>query len=679
MKENTVKAVYLTVLIHAVAGCDFALPPLPQDIDRQPVVNNKDITGTHGHGWDSKLDSMLHAEAIARQDTGLVRLYIDIGQLYADNDFEKAKEYYLKARNLSEKLDWNNGYYGYASGFSHILYREGLVDSGIVIVRHAYELAKKENNASWIARTSMNMGNGYFYKSWLETTLEYYQEAMQMLENPDADKETLVKLYDNTGSVYRMLGVFDRAIEYHKKALALFGTEESLLKGTVLYNLASVSQLIRDEQAGYYFNEALRIGKLHNNQYMIASIYLNLGYMVLLEDWKEAENYFLDALEIASRINSPGLTGFVNLNLSLTEMNRLDFEQAKQYCIASLDIADQINNNEYKAGAYRQLAVLHALQHDFSNYRLYIEKSDSVDRFTASVSMVRSSEEMQARYETEKKEIKIIALEEEKRLMTWLSIAGGTVLLLSLAAFSFLWRWTAQKKQLADTYIKQLEQEKQLIATQSVLDGETRERTRLARDLHDGLGSLLTGAKLRLLEMKQGARLEYIDVERFDKALGMLDRSVHEMRRVAHNLMPDSLSRFGLKPAVGDLCSNLPTVRFSYYGDESRLDTKMEVMIYRSIHELVNNAMKHAGAEEIIVQIIQEPDRIAFTVQDNGCGFDPAATTGGIGLQNIRTRIASYNGMLDIDSKVGEGTEINGELRFHKTVKENRNGKKNNT
>jgi len=145
--------------------------------------------------------------------------------------------------------------------------------------------------------------------------------------------------------------------------------------------------------------------------------------------------------------------------------------------------------------------------------------------------------------------------------------------------------------------------------------------------------------------------------------LGLLDSSVQEMRRVAHHLMPDSLSRFGLKPAVSDFCSNLPSVQFTYYGDESRLDSKLEVMIYRSIHELVNNALKHAGASQIMVQIIQEPGRIAFTVQDDGCGFDPSTETEGMGLQNIRTRVASYNGLLDISSKAGEGTEINVELK----------------
>ena len=104
-------------------------------------------------------------------------------------------------------------------------------------------------------------------------------------------------------------------------------------------------------------------------------------------------------------------------------------------------------------------------------------------------------------------------------------------------------------------------------------------------------------------------------------------------------------------------------VHFMYYGDESRLDPNLEVMIYRTIHELVNNALKHAGAEQIMVQILHEDDRIAFTVQDDGCGFDPEITTQGMGLENIRTRVAAYSGILNIDSQTNEGTEVNVELR----------------
>ena len=272
----------------------------------------------------------------------------------------------------------------------------------------------------------------------------------------------------------------------------------------------------------------------------------------------------------------------------------------------------------------------------------------------------------QIEYETEKKETQIATLEEEKRLMIWLSVAGGAVLLLALAAFFFLWRWTVQKKRLAESQrelaeqqVKQLEQEKQLIATKAVLDGEVQERIRLARDLHDGLGSILAAAKYQLLAIRQIAILGDEDVECYNKAVGFLDDSMNEMRRVAHHLMPDALSRFGLKPAIGDFCDALPSVQFVWYGDESRLDPKLEEIVYRIAHELISNALKYSGAKHILVQIVQEPGRIALVVQDDGSGFDPSAVSRGMGLSNIRIRVASFGGIINIDSKTDEGTEIN--------------------
>jgi len=186
----------------------------------------------------------------------------------------------------------------------------------------------------------------------------------------------------------------------------------------------------------------------------------------------------------------------------------------------------------------------------------------------------------------------------------------------------------------------------------------------LARDLHDSLGSILAAAKYNLTNIKRVSAFGKKDMDSYNKAVDLLDDSMSEMRRVAHHLMPDSLSRFGLKAALGDFCETLPSVQFAWYGDESRLDPKREEVVYRIAHELISNALKHSGAERIFVQIVQEPDRIALTVQDDGRGFDPAAAVQGMGLSNIRTRVASFGGVINIDSKAGEGTEINIELRI---------------
>ncbi|WP_223857546.1 sensor histidine kinase [Sphingobacterium micropteri] len=137
----------------------------------------------------------------------------------------------------------------------------------------------------------------------------------------------------------------------------------------------------------------------------------------------------------------------------------------------------------------------------------------------------------------------------------------------------------------------------------------------------------------------------------------MLDDSIQELRRVAHHMMPESLLRYGLKASLTDFCAAIPIADFHYFGNETRLSEKMEIMIYRCIHELVNNALKHAQPSHINVQLVQEENRISFTVQDDGIGFDQEQVTEGMGLQNVRQRVDAFQGKMNIYSS-GQGTAV---------------------
>lgn len=144
----------------------------------------------------------------------------------------------------------------------------------------------------------------------------------------------------------------------------------------------------------------------------------------------------------------------------------------------------------------------------------------------------------------------------------------------------------------------------------------------------------------------------------------ILKESMTELRRISHHLMPISLRTNGLKSALNDFCSSFNNVSFDFYGDETRLEPQMEMLIYRIVHELVNNAIKHSRAEHIVVQVMQEPEYIALIINDDGCGFDVNSTMPGMGLKNIRERVSARNGRLEISSEIGNGTEINIEFNL---------------
>jgi signal transduction histidine kinase len=152
----------------------------------------------------------------------------------------------------------------------------------------------------------------------------------------------------------------------------------------------------------------------------------------------------------------------------------------------------------------------------------------------------------------------------------------------------------------------------------------------------------------------------------FERSLDMLDTSIHELRRVAHNMMPEALVKFGLEEALKDYCANLNNahilnVQYQSFGMAQRIDNSTEIIIYRIIQELLNNIFKHAKATEVLVQLLREENRLSITVEDNGKGFDVSnlEKSKGDGWANIRSRVDYLKGKLDLHSDAQKGTSVN--------------------
>jgi signal transduction histidine kinase len=162
--------------------------------------------------------------------------------------------------------------------------------------------------------------------------------------------------------------------------------------------------------------------------------------------------------------------------------------------------------------------------------------------------------------------------------------------------------------------------------------------------------------------MKPYSIIDALDVERFGRALDMLDESIGELRRVAHHIMPELLVRDGLKSSLGNFCRTIPGIHFQCIGSDARLDSGLEILLYHCACELVYNAMKHAKATHIDVQLIIDKDLIALAVHDDGIGFDPETILPGSGISHIRSRVTAAKGKLSIYSSPGSGTEVTIEI-----------------
>ena len=577
-------------------------------------------------------------------------------------------------------------------------------------------LAKKRKHNFLLAEFYYNAGVAYHYLSKIDSSLYYYEQALVMQEQAkhkevidEEDFEFLqLELLIGIGTIYHFSGKFDMALDHWLKALDMAEKMDELdIAGTVCANLAeNYSCMMNLQQAETYLLKADKFFREINHQINIADMGSRLSKIYTRKnDYQKALEYAEEAYNILSSLPDMDIYHLISpiRSLAMALLNVYDYEKALEYALIAVDYSKQVKKQEslcsslsilskcyLKLNKYKEAeeAALHALELDISDVNLYTilyqdvtkayigmkNSEKALEYFDKTLAAIEnfstknfqsSISEMEVKYNTEKKEIQIAALKEKNTLMMWIIVAGGGVLLLGLVALFFLWLWTVQKRRLAESYIKQIEQEKQIVATQSVFDGEVQERTRLARDLHDGMGSKLTAMKIHLEKLKQIAGFDNPKEEQFNIVMDILDDSVQEMRRVSHNLMPETLSHAGLKPAVDEFCRSMSSqIIFNYYGDETRLDLKLEALIYRIIHELVNNALKYSAASQIMVQIAQEQDTISFTVQDNGRGFDTTAQTEGMGLQSIRTRVASFGGDIQIDSKVEVGTEVNVELKI---------------
>jgi len=201
----------------------------------------------------------------------------------------------------------------------------------------------------------------------------------------------------------------------------------------------------------------------------------------------------------------------------------------------------------------------------------------------------------------------------------------------------------------------------------AVIEGEERERQRVARELHDGLMQMLSAISLNLKAIESEAnQFPELKKKAYQNALQLVGSALSDTRRISHQMMPRDLEHFGLIDALINLCekvnqSSQVQIGFTYKGDRRKLEKKLEVILFRISQELINNILKHSNASKAGVEFNQKKNKFLIHVSDNGDGFNTSENFGdseGIGLQNISTRVRSLNGTFAIKSEKGNGTFV---------------------
>jgi signal transduction histidine kinase len=388
---------------------------------------------------------------------------------------------------------------------------------------------------------------------------------------------------------------------------------------------------------------------------------------LLQEKYENALQYFNTAMYLdtqAAKNNSPLLQGIggASFKLGHYDVAEKKYKAALLICEREGLLTDRLTLYHTLGEIYYdtkryQLAYSHQLA--FSNLydSLYKEK------------IIRATNEVETKYRVSEKDKElalkqVLLVQQQGRIKEkniWIiCISGGAILLIFL--LSSLYKNKRNKEQLQKEIIHNLKKEKEINALKAKIEGEEEERTRLARDLHDGVVVKFSAVKMNLSVLPE-QHPELTDASDFKKIIGNLDQATQELRKTAHNLMPDALLEGGLSEAAFYFCKDLEqssgvTIDFQQFVELPRLLPTVELSLYRVIQELLQNVVKHAKATRALVQLSHNEHLLNITIEDNGEGFHASSEmmANGIGVRNIYARMTAMNGQVDIESREGAGT-----------------------
>ena len=626
-------------------------------------------------------DSLWNEVQKSNEDTVRVNLYIQLGQQYENNNPDSAILLYEQALKLSEKLRFASGIIQYYTNVTYVYNTQGRYDTSLVLNLKSIAIAREFGNETRLASCLANTGASYMALGNYQIAIEYYQQALPILESK-RDTFRIQVLYTNLVYLYTEIKQLSKAVEFGELSLSIARQSNNQLNQlTVLVNLSTVYIM-----SGLYdkalssAEESLSLARKLNHSGAVVASLLNMSTVHMYRgDYLFIKKYYDEALPIAEAIEDHESLAVIRRGLGIYYFHRHNLSKARHCAQQSFDLSLKFSFKEHMLKAYRLLADVEIAGGDFKKADRYVLDYDSLQQLIFNEATAKNIQDAETKYETAEKTKQIETLQQQavirslslKQARLWTSILG--LLFVSSAIIFYLIRKSLiqrrellnQENELKGIRIEELEKEKQLTASRALIQGEEQERSRLAKDLHDGLGGLLSGVKISLSNMKGDMTMTNDNVLVFDRSLDMLDTSIQELRRVSHNMMPESLMKFGLATAIRDFCDSINgmkalKVTFQKVGEERRIDSSSEIILYRLVQELLNNSLKHSGAHSALVQLAFESTSMSLTVEDDGKGFEIVALEDatGSGWPNIKSRVEYLKGKLDVSSQPGEGTSV---------------------
>lgn len=621
---------------------------------------------------------------------GLITSLNRLGTAYIFNkQYSHAENIYLRVLKLETKTGNKYGIGRANNQLSEIYRNKKEFKKALLYGSKALTIFEQLNKTSLVGLISNNLGLIYQNIGSYEQATKYLLQSLNIREKLGEEKN-IAYSHINLGVLYLAMKNYETAKMY------FFKSEERFLKYHDDYELSKIYNNLgilffetgNDKLAKQYYEKSLELKKKAGIHNVDSDIYNNLGAFYYKKGMTENANMnFHKSIIIQNQYIPENHLKDATINLGNLYLQSGDYDRAIKFYYKTIkDSKDSQNKSE-------TLSALYGLYLSYSNKKQY----DSATYYNNSYNDLRinidsdykRAVDLRQKYEQKKKEnellikdkkiskinIEKLSLENQnkKNLIYTLSTIFALIILL---LFLFL-RWQGEKqkarlalkdKKLEEKKIEQLIKDQELRSINDMLKVQENERKRISQDLHDRLGSMLSVAKVYYKSGEEQLKNdEKIDFEQFQKANILLDEACQEVRKISYEMSSGVLSKFGLIAAIEDLLvvieqTKKMRIEFITSDIENRLESDIEIQVYRIIQELLNNILKYSEAKNVTVQILKLSAVLNVQVEDDGKGFDITKPSKGLGLNNINSRIESLGGSIDIDSVLNRGTSVNIEI-----------------
>ena len=539
------------------------------------------------------------------------------------------------------------------------------------------------------------LGEAYENELRPDSAVNYYQKSSSMYKSLGKD-DKYYELVGRLGVLYYNLYNYKFAISNLKEVTDYYKANRMYLPYVKSMNQLGLaySGNNEDDKARQCFIATLEINNdiLKDTHLIIENKVLIIQNDIKTGNFSRSLNLALHNNKVAGTFRNDTLMAQNLFLLGKIYYKLNEYVKSSQYLENAEPILAKIGDNQTLQDLYKMLSQVYIELGYKDKIVPTMDKYYSVVEEIKNTEIVKSSQEIAQRFDSEKKDVTIKQLENEnelktlngkqQRIMIYILIFAflATILAVYLIYRDYTNRFKTnqiinqQRSELQDKQLMEIEKDVQIKAMDSMLMGQEAERNRIGKDLHDSLGAMLSTIKLQMSANLNKEGLS--ESPAMKKAKEMIDEACEEVRKISRDMMPITLSKYGLHTALEELVEKYtieggPTVIYQAFGINRVSDKDLDLFVFRIVQELVNNSIKHAQATEIIIQINYLEDVMMITVEDDGRGFEyNQMLYQGMGLKNVEYRAQYLKGKFSVESSPGQGTimvvEIPSESIKHK-------------